>query len=433
MTDLWQADTNPPIDAGPEATPRWPRPLVRSTVIGAGAIVIEVLYWATFLRHYQPQRDANQYFVMARNVAAGRGVADSFLQPYVHATAFRPPLYPALLGGLFHIVGVHLAVAQAANVMLGAVVVVLAERLTTKIAGPAAGLGAAVAVGLCPSLLANDAVPLSEPLGLALFLLVLIFIADRRWIPAGVTVGLFVLTRPTGPALLAAAGIWVAVRVGWRSSLRLLFASAVVVTPWIARNEIQLHTASIVTSNGFNLSAMYSPEAIARGGFVDPVMDPAFAWLPPSQLGEATWDHVLLTRGLRGAITHPGVVIKTVARNVGHLSELLPNDTVDRGDGRNIPFRSATLPAFYATSVLGFLGFCRHRRDPRTCLLLLLAAAVVLPSDLTVVAPRLRATMDLALAMGAGLLFTPNRTYPPPPASRRPSTRRRPAPNSWSS
>jgi hypothetical protein len=406
VTDLWQVDTTTLIDGGPHAaTSPWQRPLVRSTFVGAGAIVIELLYWATFLRHYQPQRDANQYFVMARNVAAGRGVADSFLQPYVHATAFRPPLYPALLGGLFHLFGVHLAVAQAANVILGAVVVVLAERLATKIAGTAAGLGAAVAVGLCPSLLANDAVPLSEPLGLVLFLLVLLFIADRRWIPAGVTVGLFVLTRPTGPALLVAAGIWIAVRAGWRNSLRLLFASAVIVAPWIARNEIQLHTASIVTSNGFNLSAMYSPEAIARGGFVDPVLDPTFAWLPPAQVGEATWDHILLQRGLRGAISHPGVVVKTVARNLGHLSEVLPNDAVDRGDGRNIAFRSATLPIFYATSVLGFLGLWRHRRDLRACPLLLLAAAVVVPSALTVVAPRLRATMDLALAIGAGIPF----------------------------
>ncbi|MDQ6838538.1 MAG: glycosyltransferase family 39 protein, partial [Actinomycetota bacterium] len=383
--------------------------LRRSLVIGAGAVVIELTYWASLLRHYQPQRDANQYFVMAGNFAAGRGVADSFLQPYVHATAFRPPLYPVLLGSLFHVFGVHLVVAQAANVLLGALVVVLAERLTTKIAGPAAGLRAAIAVGLCPSLLANDAVPLSEPLGLVLFLLALLFLADRLWIPAGVTVGLFLLTRPTGPALLVAACVWLAVHAGWRNSLRLLFAAAVVAAPWMARNEVRLHSPSIVTSNGFNLSAMYSPEAIARGGFVDPATDPTFWWLRPSQIGEGPWDQTLVRRGLGGVVSHPVAVVETVASNLGHLSELLPNDPIDRGDGRNIRFRTATLPVFYMTAVLGLLGLWRFRRDPRARLLLLLAAAVVLPSALTVVAPRLRATMDLTLAIGAALLLTPAR------------------------
>ncbi len=346
---------------------------------------------------------------MARNLASGGGVADSFLQPYVHATAFRPPLYPVLLGCLFHVFGVHLAVAQAANVVLGALVVVLAERLTTRIAGPRAGLAAAVTVGLSPSLLANDAIPLSEPLGLVLVLLVVWFLVDRHWVLGGATIGLFLLTRPTGPALLLAAAVGLFLWVGWRVTLRVVLAAAVIVAPWSVRNELRLHTPSLVTSNGFNLSAMYSPEAIARGGFVDPVLDPAFSWLPPSRVGEATWDHVLFERGLQGAITHPGSVVRTVLSNIGHLSEVLPNDDIDRGDGRNIRFRTDTLPVFHVTSVLGLAGFWRHRRDRRTILLLLLAGAVVLPSAITVVAPRLRATMDLALAVGAALLLSPPR------------------------
>lgn len=86
---------------------------------------------------------------------------------------------------------------------------------------------------------------------------------------------------------------------------------------------------------------------------------------------------------------------------------MLPNDNIDQGDGRNLRFRTDTLPAFYVTSVLGLAGFWRHRRDRRATLLLLLAGAVVRPSALTVVAPRLRATMDLALAIGAALLLSP--------------------------
>ncbi|MDQ6783521.1 MAG: hypothetical protein M3063_08785 [Actinomycetota bacterium] len=406
MRELTQAAPGSVIcDAAVEPRPaRMDQPLFRSAAVGAGAIAVEVVYWAAFLRHYQPQRDANQYFVMAGNVAAGRGVADSFLQPYVHATAFRPPLYPALLGGLLHFVGPYLAVAQAANVLLGALVVILAERVTTKIAGRRAGLVAAIVVGLSPPLLANDAIPLSEPLGLVLFLVVVLFLVDERWIPAGLAAGLFLLTRPTGPALVLAAGIWVLHRAGWRALLHLLVTTSIVVAPWVVRNEVQLHTPSLVTSNGFNLTAMYSPEAMAHGGFVDPVLDPTFWWLRPARVGEANWDQTLLRRGLGGAVSHPGAVVATVFRNVGHLAELLPNDSIDRGDGRNIRLRSAALPVFYLTAALGCLGFWRHRRRPGAVLLLGVAAAVVLPSALTVVAPRLRATIDLALAIGVGLL-----------------------------
>lgn len=280
MAVLTQADPGAPQR---EATPRRnERSLVRPGPLGAGAVVIELAYWGIFLRRYSPQRDANQYFVMARNVAVGRGVADSFLQPYVHATAFRPPLYPVLLGGLFHVFGVHLAVAQATNVVLGALVVVLAERLTTRIAGPRAGLAAALIVGLSPSLLANDAIPLSEPLGLALVLLVVVVLVERHWVLGGATIGLFLLTRPTGPALLLAAAVGLFGWVGWRVALRVVLAAVVVVAPWSVRNELRIHTPSLVTSDGFNLSAMYSPEAIARGGFMNPVLDPDFSWLPPS-------------------------------------------------------------------------------------------------------------------------------------------------------
>ena len=70
-----------------------------------------------FLRNYHPQTDAQHYIDIATSVAHGHGFAADYPYGWVHATAFRPPLYPLLLGAAFAVFGVHLAVAQALNVV----------------------------------------------------------------------------------------------------------------------------------------------------------------------------------------------------------------------------------------------------------------------------------------------------------------------------
>jgi 4-amino-4-deoxy-L-arabinose transferase-like glycosyltransferase len=381
--------------------------LGRLSLLGFGALAIRLAYWAIFVPHYVLRSDADQYVTIARNVASGWGIVDAYPQIFNHATAFRPPLYPVLLGELFRVFGPHVAVAQAANAVLGSLVVVLAYQLATRLAGPRAGLVAAVAVALSPSLLANDVVPLSEPLSLVLFLGVILLLLDRRSVVAGLAMGLLVLTRPSAPVLLAVAAIWLLCNVGWRAAFRFVFVASVVVAPWIVRNQIRLHTPVLVTSNGFNVAAMYSPEALSRGGFVDPVFDrQAFGWLRPAQFDEAKWDSLLLRRGIKGAVTHPVDVARIVGQNMVDLTEIRPdrNRGAEVLDGRNLGFRTVTLPFFYLTTILGLLGFWLHRRDSRVRLLFLLSSSVVALSVLTIAAPRLRAPMDLALAIGVGLL-----------------------------
>jgi 4-amino-4-deoxy-L-arabinose transferase-like glycosyltransferase len=393
------------------ATTRGPW-LQRALLIGGGALVVRLAYWFAYLRHYVPQTDAAQYVRIAHNFAIGHGIADYYPQVQdhlrVHATAFRPPLYPALLGALFKLFGTHLAVAQAANAVLGAIVVVLADIVATRIAGPRAGLAASGIVALTPSLLANDLVPLSEPLSLVLFLLVLLLLIERRWVTAGFATGLLLLTRPSGPALLLAAGGWLVWKAGWKATLRFAATAMVTVAPWVVRNQIHMHAPVLITSNGFNVNAVYSSEALADGGFVDASIDPRFGWLRPV-VDEPKWDQALLRHGLHGAVAHPASVVHVVALNVVHIAELLPgaNRGPEQLDGRNLTFRVWTLPVFYLTTALGVLGLWRHRSNRLAVLLVVLAAVLVVPSILTVAVPRLRAPLDLALAIGAALCFLP--------------------------
>src|SRR5262249_61743163 len=98
-----------------------------------------------------------------------------------------PPLYPAVLGAVYWVTGVHVGVGQLVNVALGAAVVVLAAVLGARIAGYRGGLAAGIAVAVYPPLLANDVVLLSEPLSLVLLLaMILLLVRDRpAWARAG--------------------------------------------------------------------------------------------------------------------------------------------------------------------------------------------------------------------------------------------------------
>ena len=84
--------------SGAESRTRWLR-------IAVFALVVRLLYWVLLTRAWKPVSDAAQYVAIARNLAHGRGFAESFPQIAVHATAFRPPLYPALLAPVMWFAG----------------------------------------------------------------------------------------------------------------------------------------------------------------------------------------------------------------------------------------------------------------------------------------------------------------------------------------
>ncbi len=144
--------------------PQRPRVGKALALLAVGAAGVRLVYLLAFARDYTPRSDANHYQAIAKAFAQGDGIAGIFPFTYQHPTAFRPPLYPALLGAVYWVTGVHVGVGQLLNVALGVVVVVLAALLGAHIAGYRAGIAAGIVVGVYPPLLANDVVLLSEPL-----------------------------------------------------------------------------------------------------------------------------------------------------------------------------------------------------------------------------------------------------------------------------
>ena len=234
--------------------------------------------------------DAIHYDELASNIANGLGYVHRFPQLEAHPTAFRPPLYPILLGAFYRVFGEHLVVGRLLSMALGMGVVLLAFLLARRIAGWRAAMVAGLLVAVYPPLLANDTFLLTEPLSL-LLLLGMLHVLDRgRWAWAGVLCGLSILSRPSAQFIVVVVAIWVLWRLGWKRALYFAGVTALVVVPWVVRNWVQVGEPVLVSSNGFNFAASYSPQAKESNTFVDPVFDERFASYRLLMFDEAAWD-----------------------------------------------------------------------------------------------------------------------------------------------
>jgi hypothetical protein len=70
-------------------------------LLAVGAVGVRVVYLAAFASDYKPRQDARHYQLIASAFSNGDGISALFPFTYLHPTAFRPPLYPALLGAFY--------------------------------------------------------------------------------------------------------------------------------------------------------------------------------------------------------------------------------------------------------------------------------------------------------------------------------------------
>jgi hypothetical protein len=376
------------------------------------ALATRVVYNVVVLRDYSPLSDAHHYHDLAASVADGDGFAMWFPFPddQPQATAFRPPAYPLLLAGFYAVLGAHIGVAQVLNIGLGVGVVLLAVVVATRIAGPQAGFAAGVLVAVYPPLLANDGPPLAEPLSLGLMLLTVLALLDGRLVAAGVATGLQVLTKPSAQGLALVLAVWVLWRFGWRRTLTFAVPVVLVVTPWVVRNWVVMGSPVLVTSNGFNLAALYSPQSHAADAWLDPSFDPRFEEVRREAVAEedeVAWDQALRRLALDGLRDHPLDVVSVAGENTLRLLELAPieNEAGELLDGRNLGFRYATLWTTWLVLPAGMAGLLWTRRHHTTQLLALTAIYFTLIGlPLSPMAPRLRAPLDVACCIGVAVL-----------------------------
>jgi 4-amino-4-deoxy-L-arabinose transferase-like glycosyltransferase len=203
--------------------------------------------------------DEIQYQELAVNLVEGRGFALNG-----KLTSWRPPLYSAMLAGLYAVTGTtDPSVARALQAVLSLVTVVLTFAVARRFFGPRAALIAAGVVAFYPSLLFYNNHVLTEILfTLLVTLTVWCFVRQLerpglgRAVATGLALGAAVLTRdiiwPMGPVMVLIAA-WVtpgrlAVRAAHGAAL--LAAFLLVVTPWAVRNTRLQGTTTFIATNG---------------------------------------------------------------------------------------------------------------------------------------------------------------------------------------
>lgn len=376
-------------------------------IVGA---VVRAAYWAVVTPDWIPNADADQYLRLARALADGDGYSLVFPQLEMHATAFRPPLYPALLSIPTWIFGDDvLWPSRLLSLLISLGVIALTVVFVRRMAGPLAGVVAGIAVAVTPNLVANDTVTLTEPLALLLLVGLLIALDDERAVLSGILLGLLFLTRPNAYLILIVVVVTLWRLVGWRKALIGLACCAAVVVPWLVRNQVQVGTFRLATSDGFTMAAIYGPPAQERGRFVDPVFDPWYedhrdGEFKVLQFDEAEWTGRLSTLAIDSLRENPTYLIDVVWHNMLNVLEVetAPNRVADGLDGRNVDFVGDTLPLYYVLLVVGFLGLLSQAANRRLWPAFGVVGGTLLLSLLLVAPPRLRSPMELLLCMGVG-------------------------------
>lgn len=300
---------------GPDA---WFRPVVAAaSVVGLVARLAWIRY-AT--REPQGMFDPARYVGYANAIADGHGM----IEPWSgHPTAYYPPGYPWFLGILTWLtrpfndeVWVAAAIAQAA---LGAATVVLGALVARRLAGPVAGMSAAIVLAVYPNLVFHSGAVLGETLYNALFMAFLVACLGRRWpddlddrrvLVAGALLGLAVMVRPISLAVVpvVVAAWWWSHRDRRRTVVQggLLVAAVVAcILPWTARNIVRMDAfVPMSTNTGDNLCIGHAAGANgAFGAREDCATDFNFLDGPASEVGA---DREKTRRAIDAIVDDPG-------------------------------------------------------------------------------------------------------------------------------
>jgi hypothetical protein len=230
----------------------------------------------------EPVDDARTYARIARSLYAGDGFSQGadpryrYLQP---ASNYTPGL-PLLVAGVYEVRGdADLRAARIFLAVLATLAVPLAFLLGSRLAGPDAGLIAALPMAIYPALLDYTGMLMTEPLATALLGgLLLAFLAacdDRRlrwWAAAGLLLGALAMLRPEYLVLLAVLPLVAVVRLRRRAGNGIArFAPAavlagctvLVIVPWTVRNLIELERLVPLSTGGGQL--LYQGSYIPAG------------------------------------------------------------------------------------------------------------------------------------------------------------------------
>ena len=252
---LAPADFAPPR---PRSRSRWRLPrnwwLV---VIPFGALTVRLVYVLVIARAPTGVGgDAGFYETSANLIAHGHFYYRTIVG-HTSATAEHPPLYPLLLSTSSLLGASSLLAHRIVSCVVGVATVALIGLLGRRLIGRQTGIVAASIAALYPPFVAADGLVMSEPLftaAVAAALLLALALRTRptiaRSIGLGAVIGCAALARSEGwllVPLLAWPAVGLRMAGGLRRMIVATLAAAVVLAPWVLRNEVVFHRLILAT------------------------------------------------------------------------------------------------------------------------------------------------------------------------------------------
>jgi 4-amino-4-deoxy-L-arabinose transferase-like glycosyltransferase len=292
-------------------------------------------------RHsYVPINDSADFSRIARSIASGHGFGNAAVPPAQGPSAYRSPLFPAVLAVVYRVVGVSWTAGRLANAVIGTAGVAAIGLLANELWGRRVGLIVLGAAALYPPLwLASYGLQYEALLvllicsSLAAGVHWLHHTGQTRWLVlSGLLAGLAGLCRETAGVLVI--GLWLLILLAGRGSAsttlrRLLLvaaAFAIVIAPWTIRNAVRLHAfVPVTTSLGYSVQGSYNHTAASTPHdptlWLPPTLDPATLRVLTAKLPltEVAMDRKLRSLAVDYVRQHPLYPIKVAAWNTVRL------------------------------------------------------------------------------------------------------------------
>ncbi len=226
-------------------------------------LCVRLVYALAVAPYASQPGDSGLYQFLARALTHGQGYSTeaSVFSGHPVPTAEHPPLYAIFLAAFNELGLTTMDEHRAVSCLLGTAAVALIGLIGRRLAGPRAGLIAAGVGALYPQLFLIDGTLISESLYVPLVALSLLAAYRLRERPGpgraallGIAVGLATLTRPDGILLLVLLAFPVVVSTGrghrLSGSIACAAGCALVLGPWLIRNEVALHRFPLISTNG---------------------------------------------------------------------------------------------------------------------------------------------------------------------------------------
>jgi 4-amino-4-deoxy-L-arabinose transferase-like glycosyltransferase len=360
------------------------------------ALALRVVWVLAVERHGLPVNDTLFYHRTAESLAGGDGYV-WFGEP----TSRWPPVYPALLGLVYWLLGSGTTTGELLNALVGAAAVPLIYLCGLRIFGRREAILAGALLAIFPGQIFFTDVLLAETLYATLLLAVLtlcLWLPRERWwaaLAVGLAIGVAAETRAEG-LLLAILPLAIWWRPPWRTVALLAAGATLVVGGWTLRNLDRMDAFVPISTNGAQtLWSGHNPGAYGGPSYSAPG---AAADLPAgfSPQRQELDDAARLRReALDWAVDHPLGEALLVPRKLVWLlrgdSSILfqwvqpgaPGAPKAISDTTAIPFGNLADLFFYgllAFTIVAAIGAWRNRPLPpaQRALWLLLGASLVL-------------------------------------------------------